>query len=578
MYLKSLTISSQQNVIREIKFHNGMNLIVDETPSDGGKETGNNVGKTTVLALIDFCLGANPKNIYTDPENNRNEYKLVKDFLIDNQVLVTLVLKEDVLNPTSNEITIERNFLSRKQLIRRFNGEDKTEDEFDRALTDILFPGHYGKKPTFRQIISHNIRYKDLNINNTLKTLDSFTRDDEYETLYLFLLGCEFEQGDVKQELLSQIRLEQAFLSRLEKEQTKSAYETSLSILESEINELNRRKSKFNLNENFEADLDKLDRIKYEINVLSSEISRISLRRSLILEAEQDLKLNKSNIDTQQLEQIYKQATDRVGGIQKTFEDLLNFHNSMIEEKVKYITKELPTLDKEIRAKNQNLSRLLRDETDLAEALAKHEAFEELETLITQLYEKHQRKGEFENTIRQLDEVQSNLESLNKRLDDIDNLLFSDAFEQKIKDQINKFNRHFASISSALYGEQYALKVDPIVSRNNKRIYKFSSFNTNFSSGKKQGEISCFDIAYTLFADEEGIPCFHFLLNDKKELMHDNQLIKIAQLVNKENVQFIASILKDKLPNELNKEEFFAVRLSQDNKLFRIENLNLEND
>ena len=50
MFIKSLTISSGDgNVIRDIKFHNGLNLIVDETPVVSGKETGNNVGKTTVL-------------------------------------------------------------------------------------------------------------------------------------------------------------------------------------------------------------------------------------------------------------------------------------------------------------------------------------------------------------------------------------------------------------------------------------------------------------------------------------------------------------------------------------------------
>ena len=94
-----------------------------------------------------------------------------------------------------------------------------------------------------------------------------------------------------------------------------------------------------------------------------------------------------------------------------------------------------------------------------------------------------------------------------------------------------------------------------VKNRFGQRLYKFSSFNTNFSSGKKQGEITCFDIAYTLFADEEEIPCYHFLLNDKKELMHDNQLTKIAQLVEREqkHVQFVASILKDKLPPELDK-------------------------
>lgn len=111
-----------------------------------------------------------------------------------------------------------------------------------------------------------------------------------------------------------------------------------------------------------------------------------------------------------------------------------------------------------------------------------------------------------------------------------------------------------------------------IINRKNQRIYKFSAFNTNFSSGKKQGEISCFDIAYTLFADEENIPCLHFLLNDKKELMHDNQLVNIARLVKAKGIQFVASILRDKLPEELNDENYFVVKLSQEDKLFRIEN------
>jgi hypothetical protein len=60
------------------------------------------------------------------------------------------------------------------------------------------------------------------------------------------------------------------------------------------------------------------------------------------------------------------------------------------------------------------------------------------------------------------------------------------------------------------------------------------------------------------------------LLNDKKELMHDNQLLKIVHLVNSKGLQLVASILKDKLPKELNREELFVVKLSQREKLFRI--------
>jgi len=572
MYLKSLIISDDNRIIRDIRFHNGLNLIVDETPNSSGKETGNNVGKTTVLMLIDFCFGGKPNNIYTDPESKKEEYKLVKDFLLNNKVLITLVLKSDLNNNDSEEICIERNFLPRKHMIRKINGVSMTEKEFEETLTNLLFPGQYGKKPTLRQIISHNIRYKDQSINNTLKTLDKYSRDAEYEALYLFLLGCEFDQGDTKQELLTQIQLENTFKGRLEKNQTKSAYETTLSILEREIEILNQRKSNLNLNENFESDLEKLNQIRYKINVLSAEINKLNLRRDLIMDAERDLNSNVSNIDSYQLELIYKQATDKISGIQKTFDDLLKFHNRMIAEKVKYITKDLPRLKGEINSKNESLRRLLQEEANMAQAIAKSESFEELEKLIAELNERYRKKGEFENIIQQLNDVESNLNKLNQHLESIDNNLFSNTFEQNIKDQVNKFNRHFASISQILYGEQYALKVDPTVNKKNQRIYKFSAFNTNFSSGKKQGEISCFDIAYILFGDEENISCLHFLLNDKKELMHDNQLLNIAQLVNSKGIQFVASILKDKLPEELNKEEYFVIKLSQKDKLFRIEN------
>ncbi|MGI6259582.1 MAG: DUF2326 domain-containing protein, partial [Anaerolineaceae bacterium] len=122
-----------------------------------------------------------------------------------------------------------------------------------------------------------------------------------------------------------------------------------------------------------------------------------------------------------------------------------------------------------------------------------------------------------------------------------------------------------------LYGEKYALKFDKEINKKtNKPVYKFSAFNLNMSSGKKQGEILCFDLAYIKFADAEQIPCLHFLLNDKKELMHDNQLIKVADFVERHKIQLVISILKDKLPEGLINKSNVVVELSQQDKLFRI--------
>ncbi len=570
MFLKSLTITKGAAVIRDIEFRKGINLIVDNSDA---KITGNSVGKTTVLKLIDFCFGAEKNIVWIDPENKKDVYKLVKDYLIDNEVLITLVLTENLDDDSAPEIMVERNFLrSKSKVVRRINGVDLEDEEFEPRLTELLFPEYIADKPTLRQIISHNIRYKDLSLTNTLKTLDTYTSDAEYETLYLFLLGCEFTKGNSKQELLEKIRQEDTFKNRLEKVQTKSAYVVALSLLENKIAELNARKLSLNINENFENDLDQLNQLRYQINKLSSEISKLTIRKNLIVEAIEELDASRSTIDLDQLRQIYEQASSVLGMLQKSFDEMVIYHNNMIAEKKKFISTELPTLESKIDQKNIDLKNLLEQESDLAQTIAKSDSFEELESLIGEMNEKYRLKGEYESIIQQLTEVEDNLKDYNTNLAKIDDELFSQDFEATVEQQLNKFNKHFASVSELLYDEQYALKYEKIKNRKGQRLYKFNAFNTNFSTGKKQGEISCFDIAYTLFADEENIPCMHFILNDKKELMHDNQLVRIARLVKQKNIQFIASILRDKLPPDLNNPAYFILELSEDEKLFRIEN------
>lgn len=63
------------------------------------------------------------------------------------------------------------------------------------------------------------------------------------------------------------------------------------------------------------------------------------------------------------------------------------------------------------------------------------------------------------------------------------------------------------------------------------------------------------------------------MLNDKKELMHDNQLVNVAEFVQHKNIQLVISILKDKLPTAVLDKAHIVVELSQKEKLFKIENL-----
>ena len=577
MFLKLLRIETEDEVLRELHFHKGINLIVDDTPTSTNDtnelKTGNNVGKTTVLKLIDFCFGAKAKNIYTDPENERQDYELVKNFLIDYKVVITLVLKEDLDDDDSDEIVIRRNFLSRNKVLRQVNDKNCTEDEFEEQIRMLLFPDVTEGKPTLRQLLSHNIRYSDESIGHTLKVLNRYTKDVEYETFYLYLFGCKFEGGQKKQELLTKIGQEISFKERLEKKQTKNAYEAALALVEREIQNLNEKKANLNINENYEEDLAHYTQIKYEKNKTAELISNLEIRMNIIVETQRDMEQEMSDIDLQQLRQIYFQAGTQFEKIQHTFEELVTYHNKMVVEKIRFISKELPELNSKITDERKRLDTLCEEEREYATIVAQGDTFAELEKLIEELNEKYRQKGEYESIISQMEDVDTNIKQYREELDEIDQKIFTDDFEDTVKNQINKFNVFFSEVSKKLYGETYAIKYETEINKKQQKMYKFSTFNANMSSGKKQGEILCFDLAYIQFADSEKMPCVHFLLNDKKELVHDNQLVNVMDYVSDKNVQFVASILKDKLPDKLRKEEFYVIELSQDNKLLRIEEI-----
>ena len=569
MFIKRLTISGDNGEIRNLTFHKGLNLIVDKTvTSDDASRTGNNVGKTTVLRLIDFCLGNSADSLYKDPENKSEVNHEVKDFLTSQRVLITLELVDN-LDAPGRRVVIERNFLQRKERVYTINGESvgSKKEEIAEALLKYIFPDVKVAKPTFRQLVSHNIRYEEYRLNSTLKTL-MYGSDEDYETLYLFMFGCDYDQGEARTRILAKREREETFKRRLEKVQTKGAYKVALDVIEGDIEKLEKRKRELNINPNLEQQVERLNRVKQELNSVLGSLSALTIRKSVIDEALSDIQGRKFDDNLDAVAAIYKQASAFIPNLQKSFEDLVSYHNQMLENKKDFLSSELPNIEGSISRYQKQVDELRREELELSAEITSSDTFADLEEVIGMLNALFQKKGSYEAAITSITEVENNIAELNKELEGIDSNLFSEGFQQQIDSQLGKFNGIFSSFSNRLYGEQYAIKCDPDTKRG-KRVYKFATIDVNFSSGKKHGEISCFDLAYTKFADIEGIACLHFLLNDKKELMHGNQLNEIAKIANEENIQFVASILEDKLTDELRDQNYYVVELEEGNKLFR---------
>ena len=172
----------------------------------------------------------------------------------------------------------------------------------------------------------------------------------------------------------------------------------------------------------------------------------------------------------------------------------------MINNKVKYITKELPLIESKINSYNEQLTKLLDDEKEYTALLKKSDTFEDLESIIKELNSEYQKKGEYEAVIVRIEESEKQIKIIENNISDINNEIMSEEYQQDVKKQVTEFNKYFEEVSQYLYGEKYLLSYNIKKNKNNQSYYNFITFNENLSSGKKQGEILCFDIcAYHVF-------------------------------------------------------------------------------
>lgn len=567
MFLKELTIANKNGLIRNIAFRKGLNLIVDDTKTIDNKidhKSGNNVGKTTVLRLISYCLGSDGKNIYEDTEFKDNKNTIIKDFLIDTKVTVNLTLVDDLDYP-SKEVRISRNFLSRNEKILTINENKINAKDFDTTLKKIIFNSNV-QKPTFKQIVSKNIRDDEKKLTNIVNVLNHFTTIEEYEALFLFWLGINTDTHNQKEILTKNKTKEESYQKRLKKEGGLSLTEQQLNIIDERIKELEKQKSFFNLNEFFEKQLAELNQIKSELSRASSKLSQLHMRRELILESKAELENEKTNIDTQEIELLYRKASKLIPNLQVSFQDTVKFHNELISEKVQYITEELPDLTISLQILNDKINRLRDREKELSSTIGSSNYNVNYEAVLLELNEKYEKKGSLSERKSLWDESNAKLVRINTELEDINEGIENK--DQLIQDRITLFNQYFSKISQALYGEKYLLS-----SQKDDRGYKLivTNFEGNPSTGKKKGQIAAFDFAYIQFAESVDIDFLHFIMHDQLENIHGNQLSTILiDLSNTINCQFILPIIKDKIPANLDIDNYIILRLSEDDKLFKL--------
>lgn len=568
MQLVSLTITRGGQELRRIPFKDGLNLILDKPTTAGATESGNNVGKTTVLRLIDYCLGSDGDDIWKDAEFKDNKNQDVYDFLHSSpSVYITL----EVSDPLRGQHALRRTFKAKAQKasLPLYYIDDVAYDSitaYRDAVRNILF-GTPAKKPSLRQLAPKFVRSAN-GLDKTLKFLHGAATDADYEAVHLFLFGFidvdvlerraaltrdrkvvardligaarQRKEGEIKQ-LLLHLRLEveeaQAFIK-----------------LRGEVPDITHAANG-------------VSDIRMRASQVGERLGRIEGEKSSINLAIASLKQDYENIDFVAVKSIYSEAGKYNDKLQHDWEDLSNFVTGLRGRKERFLNKQLDELNLGAEKAQQELANLQAQEEVVVAALQQSRALEVALEERADLHEKLKQIGRLEESLQTIQALRSQLNDIDVRL-----LETRSAIEDGmalLDQRVGLFNEFFSALSKELYGEKYLLTVDD---KKGTIIFSLTAVGANVGEGKKASQTAAFDIAYIKFLRKAGIHFPTFVCHDGVEAIHANQLKELLNTANQMDGQLILAAIRDKLPDMGGTflKDNTVVELSQDDKLFRI--------
>ncbi len=342
-------------IIREITFNEkGLSLIVDNTP-ENIIESGNSVGKSTAIKIIDLCLGAKSvRELYYDSDT-RSENIEVKDFLSENKVQAELIL----LDVNKNIYSIKRDLFPHGK--KYIFDDEYNKDEFGAELKKIIF-GLNEPRPTFRQLIPKFVRLENTAEDSMIKFLPMMTSNDVYDTIYCFLFQIYSDKlVNQKSEIIEKISECQKTVQALEKSKSitsLSVLKQSLEIINSDLDDLYNKRQKLSYMDIYRDELDTKRKLTLRINDIQEKMELLEFEIDNIEKSILKLSEEKRDIDFDTLSAIYDEAKSYIPELQKNFEDMVNFHNTMIQNRIDFIQQQLKSKHELLERYSQQLGHL----------------------------------------------------------------------------------------------------------------------------------------------------------------------------------------------------------------------------
>ena len=347
-----------------------------------------------------------------------------------------------------------------------------------------------------------------------------------------------------------------------------SVLKQSLEIVNTDLEVLNEKRQKLSYMDAYREELDNKRKLTVRINELQENMQFLEFEIDTIEGSIAKLSQEKKDVDFATLQAIYEEAKSYVPNLQKSFEDMVTFHNSMIQNRIDFIHSQLSVKQEMLEQYSAQLNAILLEKEKVTIEALDEGLLDELNMLNKQIEELSLKKGEIQQSINLLEEQEQARSQFSKELSEIEEQMESDGVEEKIK----KFNQIFAGYCDKLYGEKYLLAYNENWKEEAKFPISIASLGGNVGTGKKKAVIVAYDLAYMQYGIDAGIPVPQFVIHDKMENTHINQLKTIFEICDGIQGQYIIPILRERIDKIDDKyiEKAKVLELSSTNKFFGV--------
>ncbi len=556
-------IYSNMPTFKELQFHQGLNLILaDKSPGATERQTRNGAGKSSLTELIHFLMGANLVNSSIFRAPTLSQYYFGIDF-----DLGRTKTRVERSGDASSKVIIRganaENWLIELTKDKLFESESEVilNSQWRIVLGNLMFglkeddEGTQASKfgPTFRSLFSYFVRRQSAGgfISPIKHSMQQQIWDEQVAISHLLGLDWTIPQQ------WQQVREREKSLKELRKaigEGTFGAFvgssaelRTKLTLSEERSRQLREHVSSFQVLPEYRNLENEASQLTREMGALADENT---IDRQLLSELQESFSYE-VDPSVNDLARLYQEAGVVLSEtVVRRFEDVKQFHESIIENRKSYLSSEVMAAERRIKSREEQMTTKNNRLATIMGILQSHGALDQFAKLQSELTAQEAKTEAIRQQFAAAEQLEGQKSELEFERRQLERRLRQDYHEQE--ERLRYAILAFERISSALYEEAGNLTID--ASTNGPQFEV--TIRGDKSKGISNMQIFCFDMMLMQLCAEKHIGP-GFLVHDSHlfDGVDERQVAKALQLGESAardlNFQYIVTMNSDAVPREL---------------------------